>query len=145
MRNAFDMIAHFAPDHASQFLTHYFASHGIDEAGGGFLMSAVDFCQTRIEADATNKAQYVPILFSILQSKNFAVRFQCTNTLLSLSSSPTAIRQALLTFIQLLKSHSDNSVRLIVIDRLELMRHQYLSSMQGAMKDVLSALHDGSL
>lgn len=40
-------------------------------------------------------------------------------TLVSLSSAPTAVRAAANCFCQLLVSHSDNNVKLIVLDRLQ--------------------------
>ncbi len=40
-------------------------------------------------------------------------------TLVQLSSAPTAVRAAANCFCQLLVSHSDNNVKLIVLDRLQ--------------------------
>lgn len=43
-------------------------------------------------------------------------------TLVQLSSAPTAVRAAANCFCQLLVSHSDNNVKLIVLDRLQVRR-----------------------
>ncbi|KEG06517.1 putative coatomer beta subunit [Trypanosoma grayi] len=143
-RNAFDMLVETAPERAVRFLTHFRESTDMADAGAAFQMSVVDFARQMIRANPYDKAKYVAILFNILQSKNPAVRYQCASTLLSLSSSPTAIRQAALTFIDLLKTHADNSVRLIVVDQLDAMRMRFSDILQDSLLDVVSALVNGS-
>ncbi|ORC88944.1 putative coatomer beta subunit [Trypanosoma theileri] len=143
-RNAFDMLVECAPERAVRFLTMFRETTDMAEAGAAFQVSVVDFARQMIRANPYDKAKYVAILFNILQSKNPAVRFQCASTLLNLSSSPTAIRQAALTFIDLLKTHSDNSVRLIVIDKLDGMRARFSEVLQDSLLDVVSALANGS-
>lgn len=145
LRNAFDMLAAFAPERAARFLSDFRDTNDMSEAGGCFLMSVVDFCRQMIRENPYDKAKYVPVLFSVLQTKSPAVRYQCATTLLSLSSSPTAIRQATITFIDLLKSHSDNSVRLIVVEQLDSMRGRFLEVLQDSLMDVLSALQNGTM
>ena len=49
-------------------------------------------------------------------------RYECAVTLVQLSSAPTAVRAAANCFCQLLVSHSDNNVKLIVLDRLQVRR-----------------------
>ncbi|KAF5215831.1 hypothetical protein ECC02_011440 [Trypanosoma cruzi] len=139
-RNAFDMLVECAPERAVRFLTGFRESTNMADAGAAFQMSVVDFARQMIRANPYDKAKYVAILFNVLQSKNPAVRYQCASTLLSLSSSPTAIRQAALTFIDLLKTHSDNSVRLIVVDQLDGMRMRFGDILQESLLDVMSVL-----
>ncbi|EPY32438.1 coatomer beta subunit [Strigomonas culicis] len=143
-RNGFDMLAKCVPDRAAHFLSVFRESSDLVESGSVFLLSVVDFCQQAIRLNPYDRARYVPILFAVLQSKNPAVRFQCAATLLTLSSSPTALREATLTFVDILKTHSDNSVRLIVIEKLDEMRKRYLSVLQSAMLDILSTLPNSS-
>ncbi|KPA75235.1 putative coatomer beta subunit [Leptomonas pyrrhocoris] len=144
-RNGLDFLAAFAPERAASYLSDFRDSHNLASVEGPFLMSVVDFCQQMIRANPYEKARYVPVLLSVLQSKSAAVRFQCATTLLSLSSSPTAIRQATLTYVDLIKSHSDNSVRLIVVEQLNQMRGPYLHVLQDSLLDILSVLQDGTM
>lgn len=144
-RNGLDFLAAFAPERAASYLSDFRDSHNLSSVDGPFLMSVVDFCQQMIRANPYEKARYVPVLFSVLQSKSAAVRFQCATTLLSLSSSPTAIRQATLTYVDLIKSHSDNSVRLIVVEQLNQMRGPFLHVLQDSLLDILSVLQDGTM
>lgn len=65
------------------------------------------------------KGKYIKIILALLQSRSTAVMYECAVTLVSLSSAPTAVRAAANCFCQLLVSHSDNNVKLIVLDRLQ--------------------------
>lgn len=142
-RNAFDMLADVAPERAAVFLAEYCEENDLVEAGSAFLMSVVNFCRQRIRASGMEKGRYVPVLFAVLQSPDSAVRYQCASTLLSLSSSPTAITQATLTYIDILRTHTDNTVRLIVLEQLINMKEKYSDVMQESMQDILSVLHQG--
>lgn len=68
---------------------------------------------------ACNFGCYVPCPPPRAQSRSTAVVYECAVTLVSLSSAPTAVRAAANCFCQLLVSQSDNNVRLIVLDRLQ--------------------------
>ena len=65
------------------------------------------------------KGKYIKIILSLLQSTSSAVVYECAVTLVSLSQAPTAIRAAANCYCQLLVSQSDNNVKLIVLDRLQ--------------------------
>lgn len=65
------------------------------------------------------KGKYIKIILALLQSRSTAVMYECAVTLVSLSGAPTAVRAAANCFCQLLVSHSDNNVKLIVLDRLQ--------------------------
>nr|CCC89365.1 putative coatomer beta subunit [Trypanosoma congolense IL3000] len=143
-RNGFDMLVECAPERAVRFLTKLRSSKYMESVGPALQMSIVDFARHMIRSNPCDKGKYVTILFSILQSSNPAVRYQCASTLLSLSSSPTAIRQAALTFIDLLKTHTDSSVRLIVVDQLDAMRGRFSNILQDSLLDIMSALGNGT-
>eukprot|EP00796_Vickermania_ingenoplastis_P011750 gene11750-8080_t len=140
-RNAFDMLAKAAPDRAALFLAEFCEENIMSESGSAFLMSVVDFAGRRIRESPLEKARYVPVLFAVLQSSDPAVRYQCAYTLLNLSASPTAITQAALTYIDILRTHTDNTVRFIVLGQLERMKTQYGEVLQESLPDVLSVLH----
>ena len=65
------------------------------------------------------KGKYIKIILSLLQSTSSAVVYECAVTLVGLSQAPTAIRAAANCYCQLLVSQSDNNVKLIVLDRLQ--------------------------
>ena len=57
-----------------------------------------------------------------------------------MSSAPTAIRAAANCYTQLLATHSDNNVKLIVLDRLAELKQAHREVMQEVVMDVLRAL-----
>ena len=67
----------------------------------------------------SEKGKYIKIILALLQSTSTAVVYECAVTLVSLSQAPTAIRAAANCYCQLLVSQSDNNVKLIVLDRLQ--------------------------
>ena len=76
---------------------------------------AVQVCRTH----PGEKGKYIKIILALLQSVSTAVVYECAVTLVSLSQAPTAIRAAANCYCQLLVSQSDNNVKLIVLDRLQ--------------------------
>ena len=65
------------------------------------------------------------------------VMYECAVTLVSLSSAPTAVRAAANCFCQLLVSHSDNNVKLIVLDRLQVGTARLLPALMVVLPAVL--------
>ncbi len=74
------------------------------------------------------KGKYIKIILSLLQSTSSAVVYECAVTLVSLSQAPTAIRAAANCYCQLLVSQSDNNVKLIVLDRLQVSHAYFLAN-----------------
>lgn len=81
----------------------------------GLAWPGLQVCRAHPE----QKGKYIKIILALLQSRSTAVVYECAVTLVSLSSAPTAVRAAANCFCQLLVSQSDNNVRLIVLDRLQ--------------------------
>eukprot|EP00760_Papus_ankaliazontas_P003619 PhM_4_TR11635/c0_g1_i1/m.20320/K17301/COPB1, SEC26; coatomer subunit beta len=140
-RNGFVMLFHCAPQRAISFLRK--TADSIEPASGSnesFNLALVDLLKQLIIRDPQDKSQYVRIIFSLLQSKSPALLFQCASTLLSLSSSPTALRQAVQTFTQLLNTYSDNNVKLIILDRITALRQSFPGVLQENLVDLLRGL-----
>lgn len=144
-RNAFNMLFQCSQERAVRFLAAFRESNDMSQAGDVFQLSIVDFVKHMIQANPYDKAKYVPILFAVLQSKNPSVLFQCATTLLTLSTSPTAIRHAANTFVYLLTTHSDNNVRLIVLERLNDMKALFGEVLQESLMDILRGLATGNV
>lgn len=83
------------------------------------LYAAAQVCRV----NPGEKGKYIKIILALLQSVSTAVVYECAVTLVSLSQAPTAIRAAANCYCQLLVSQSDNNVKLIVLDRLQVLLH----------------------
>lgn len=90
------------------------------------LQLVVKVCQNKPE----EKGKYLKILLSLLQSKHPGVVYECAVALVSLSQAPTAIRAAANCFCELLVTHSDNNVKLIVLERIEELKEKHRDVMQ---------------
>lgn len=144
-RNAFNMLFQCSQERAVRYLTAFRENEDMAQAGDVFQLAVVDLIKQLIQQNPFEKAKYVPIIFAVLQSKSPSVLYQCATTLVTLSSSPTAIKHAVNTFIHLLTTHSDNNVRLIVIERLVEMKERFGDLLQESLMDILRALTTGTV
>lgn len=69
--------------------------------------------------DALQRARFLKVVYSLLESPSAAVRYEAANTLAALSSRPTAVRAAANTYVDIVVTEPDNSIKLIVLGRLE--------------------------
>lgn len=144
-RNAFNMLFSCSQERAIRYLEQFRETQDLSQAGDVFHLAVVDVVKQLIQTNPAERGKYIPLIFSILQSKSPAVQYQCACTLLALSSSPTAIKHAAATFIQVLTMHSDNNVRLIVLDRLDEMKEKFRSILQESLMELLRSLATGTI
>jgi coatomer subunit beta len=83
---------------------------------------------------------YLRAVFSLLNSSSNTVSFEAANTLLSLSSAPSAVRAAVQTLCQLLVVDSDNNVKLIILNKLENLKVRHERVLQEKLMDLLRVL-----
>lgn len=142
-RNLFDMLAHFSPERAAAYLNEFIEAHesSLGNVGSAFLHSVVSFCRQQLRTSTTERMRYAAILFAVLQSRDASVMYACASTLLTLTHSPAAITQAIRTYVDVLQSQSDNTVRLIVVEQLHLIKEQHRAVLEASLPDILSVLH----
>jgi len=116
-RNAFLMLFNEQEDLAIEFLAHHLAD--VPSYGDGFALLVLELTRRVCRRDPTQKSRFVRVLFQMLSSSSPAVSYEASWTLVSLSSAPTAIRAAALTYTNLLNGQNDNNVQMIVLERLE--------------------------
>jgi coatomer subunit beta len=100
----------------------------------------LELARRTCKADPNKKARFVKTLFQLLQSESSAVVFESSWTLTSLSSAPTAIRAVAAAYCQLLQMDSDNSTKLLVLEKLSGLEHSHPKLVQESLMDVLRAL-----
>jgi coatomer subunit beta len=137
-RHAFLMLMNSAPARAVAYLMQH--RDEIGQSGEVLQLAVVEQVKQLIASNPFDRPKYIPIVFAALQSRNPSVLFQCASTLLALSSSPTAIKSATQTLVNLLTTHTDNNVRLIVLERLAEIKRRSRTVLEGALLDVLRAL-----
>eukprot|EP00568_Trieres_chinensis_P012082 CAMPEP_0183297430 /NCGR_PEP_ID=MMETSP0160_2-20130417/4732_1 /TAXON_ID=2839 ORGANISM="Odontella Sinensis, Strain Grunow 1884" /NCGR_SAMPLE_ID=MMETSP0160_2 /ASSEMBLY_ACC=CAM_ASM_000250 /LENGTH=976 /DNA_ID=CAMNT_0025459255 /DNA_START=33 /DNA_END=2963 /DNA_ORIENTATION=- len=137
-RNAFLMLFNTNEDLAIQFLAKNMDDVG--KYGDGFALLVLDLTRRVCRKDPQQKSRFVRVLFQMLGSGSAAVSYEAAWTLVSLSSSPTAIRAAAVTYTNLLNSQNDNNVKLIVLERLEGLKKNHPKVVQELLMDILRAL-----
>jgi len=142
-RNAFLCLFHMDHRRATSFLVDNWDQ--IDKFGDGFQLVVLELARKVCKANPNEKSRFVRIIYQLLQSEDPAVSFEAASTLCSLSSAPTAIRAAASCFCQLVVSHSDNNVKLIMLERIASLKKHHLKVLQELIMDVLRALASPNL
>jgi coatomer subunit beta len=139
-RNAFLMLFNEQEELAIEFLAHHLAD--VPSYGDGFALLVLELTRRVCRRDPTQKSRFVRVLFQMLSSTSAAVSYEAAWTLVSLSSAPTAVRAAALTYTTLLNGHqNDNNVKMIVLERLEGLKQKgHAKILQELLMDVLRAL-----
>ena len=137
-RNAFRLLSDHAADRAIEWL------EGQLDSMGGFpdilQLAIVQFIRKLCKQQPEQRRRFLRPLWSLLQSSSLAVQFESAATLVSLTSASTTINAAASTFIQLLCKHSDNNVKMIVLDKLEAIKAKHPKVMEELVLDILRGL-----
>ncbi|CAM8986370.1 unnamed protein product [Rhodiola kirilowii] len=142
-RNAFLMLFNCDQERAICYL--FSNIDRISDWGDQLQMVVLELIRKVCRTNKSEKGKYIKIIISLLNAQSTAVVYECANTLVSLSSAPTAIRAAANTYSQLLLSQSDNNVKLIVLDRLNELKASHKEIMVEMIMDVLRALSSPNL
>lgn len=137
-RNAFMMLTEHAQDRAVKYLREHVDQ--ISNWGDLLQMAVLDLIMKVCRSKPAEKGKYLKIIISLLQSKHSAVVYECAVALVQLSQAPTAIRAAANCLCDLLVSHTDNNVKLILLDRIFELKERHRDVMQEVLMDILRAL-----
>lgn len=138
-RNAFIMLFECSQDRAIRYLRT--AIDGIASSGDIFQLALLDLIRKVAKSHPAEKASYLRVISTLMESKSSSVLYQCALTFVSLSSSPAVIRAATNCYTRLLTQSSDNNVKLIVLDRLNELKQKFPQVMQESMMDMLRAFN----
>ncbi|KAG2433993.1 hypothetical protein HYH02_012454 [Chlamydomonas schloesseri] len=142
-RNCLAMLTNHATDRAIRYLLD--SADQLGNWGDLLQLSALDLIRKACRTSPAEKGKFIKTILVLLQSPSPAVMYECAVTLTSLSSAPSAVRAAANCFCTLLASHSDNNVKLIVLDRLQELKEKHREVMTEVVMDTLRALSSPSL
>ena len=137
-RNAFLMLFNQDEDLAIEFLAVNMDDVG--KYGDGFALLVLELTRRVCRRDPNQKSRFVRVLLEMLSSNSPAVSYEAAWTLVSLSSAPTAVRAAAVTYTNLLNSQNDNNVKMIVLERLEELKKNHSKILQELLMDMMRAL-----
>jgi coatomer subunit beta len=146
-RNAFLALFHCDQARAIRYLATIIEQ--LPSMGESFQMVFLEVVRKVLITKTANSNQnliararpfYLRAVFSLLNSNSNTVSFEAASALLSLSSAPSAVRAAVSTLCQLLVIDSDNNVKLIILNKLDSLKHRHEKILQEKLMDLLRVL-----
>merc|ERR1719478_546634 len=142
-RNALLMLLHCDLDRATKYLLS--VQDQVPNMGDILQLAVLELVRKACRANPVHKGRFLRIIFNLAQSSSMAVSYDCASSLVSLSSLPAAINEAISAYVTLLTEQSDNNVKLIVLDRLQELQKHHRQVMETMVMDILRALNCPSL
>lgn len=144
-RNAFMMLIHVDRERALDYLTTCIDQ--VNEFNDILQLVIVELVYKVCYSNPGERSRFIRCIYNLLQSSSPAVRYEAAGTLVTLSSTPTAVKAAAQCYIDLIVRESDNNVKLIVLDRLitlkEIPAHEKV--LQDLVMDILRVLSSPDL
>jgi coatomer subunit beta len=142
-RNAFIMLVNCMPERAVEYVGGMLDD--VEALPEVLQFIVVELVRKLVRQQPAMRGKYIRVIFGLLRASSPAVRFEAAAALLQLSSAPSAVRAAATAFIDVLCTESDNNVKLIVLDRLDVIKQRHPKVMQDLLLDVLRALASPSI
>ena len=78
-------------------------------------------------------------------SKSASVLLECADTIVQLTTAPTAIKIAIQSYLSLLQEQNDNNVKVIVLMKIMHLKKRYSKLLQEYMNDILNIIREDSV
>mmetsp|Transcript_18225 Transcript_18225/g.50264 ORF Transcript_18225/g.50264 Transcript_18225/m.50264 type:complete len:959 (-) Transcript_18225:211-3087(-) len=137
-RNAFVMLCNCEQERAMRYLVSVIDQ--ISGMGDIIQLNMLELIRKVCRQDPFQKSKYIRAVFNLQSSASNSVAFECASTLVSLSSAQTAVKTAVQAYCQLLSTHSDNNVKLIVLDKLSDLQKKHPDVLKGLIMDIIRGL-----
>lgn len=137
-RNAFLMLFNTNQGMAIQFMLENLDK--ITTYGDGFQILALELIRRACKDDPSYSPRFVKILLYLLNNMSNTVAFEAASTLIMLSSGTSNVQSAVETMIQIMISETDNNVKLIVLNRIDVLKNHYQRTLQGLALEILRGL-----
>jgi len=140
-RNAFIMLIHTDQQRALTYLQSCIDE--ISTFGDILQLVIVELIYKVCQAKPTERAKFIRTVYNLLGSSSASVRYEAAGTLVTLSSTPTAVKAAAKCYVELIVHESDNNVKLVVLDKLVKLQKDHshdLTLQQELSMDVLRIL-----
>ncbi|EGF82244.1 hypothetical protein BATDEDRAFT_19102 [Batrachochytrium dendrobatidis JAM81] len=134
-RNAFIMLINSKPSVA----VHYFntIASQIANFDETLQLAAIELIRKDSRNPTADKGKYIQTIFTLLTASSPSVKYEAASTLVTLTSHVSAIKAAVSCYIELAIKESDNSVKLIVLDRINELREKNDRVLEDQVMDVL--------
>ncbi|EON97524.1 putative coatomer subunit beta protein [Phaeoacremonium minimum UCRPA7] len=137
-RNAFAALASIDHQKALAYLSSVF--DGIANAEELLQLVELEFIRKDAIQNSQNKARYLRLIFDLLEAGASTVVYEAASSLTALTSNPVAVKAAAAKFIELSIKEPDNNVKLIVLDRVDILRKKNDGVLDDLIMEVLRVL-----
>eukprot|EP00923_Selenidium_pygospionis_P002060 GHVN01003175.1.p1 GENE.GHVN01003175.1~~GHVN01003175.1.p1 ORF type:complete len:1009 (-),score=218.84 GHVN01003175.1:523-3549(-) len=137
-RNALLMLLHCDHEKAIEYALS--VQDVVTGLGDIFQLVILELLRKVCRQAPAQKGNLLRIVINLVDSCSPAVAYEGAATLVSLSTSPVAVKAAINAYVTLLVSQADNNVRLIVLDRLIEVMGLHKSLMEGFAMDIMRGL-----
>lgn len=84
-------------------------------------------------------------IFTLSNSKSSSVLLECADSIVQLTTAPSAIKIAIQSYLSLLQDQNDNNVKLIVLNKIISLKKKYSKILQEFMPDILNIIREDSV
>eukprot|EP00298_Acanthocystis_sp_HF-20_P010885 c19104_g1_i1.p1 GENE.c19104_g1_i1~~c19104_g1_i1.p1 ORF type:complete len:945 (-),score=413.74 c19104_g1_i1:191-3025(-) len=142
-RNAFLMLFHCDRPRAVEYMQSVLDQ--VPSMGDGFQLVVLELFRKLCFLQPQEKSKYIKCIITLMETASDAVLFECAHTLVVVSHAPTAIRAAVTCYSKLLKSQSDNNVKLVILERLSELKKKHKAVLQEFVMEILFTIQTPSL
>ncbi|KAF7950804.1 uncharacterized protein EAE97_002356 [Botrytis byssoidea] len=137
-RNAFAALVSISHDKALEYLSSVF--DGIPNADELLQLVELEFIRKDAVQNSQNKARYLRLIFDLLEAGASTVVYEAASSLTALTNNPVAVKAAASKFIELSIKEADNNVKLIVLDKVDLLRQKNEGVLDDLTMEILRVL-----
>ncbi|TGO47915.1 hypothetical protein BOTNAR_0501g00040 [Botryotinia narcissicola] len=137
-RNAFAALVSISHDKALSYLSSVF--DGIPNADELLQLVELEFIRKDAVQNSQNKARYLRLIFDLLGAGASTVVYEAASSLTALTNNPVAVKAAASKFIELSIKEADNNVKLIVLDKVDLLRQKNEGVLDDLTMEILRVL-----
>ncbi|BFZ57659.1 coatomer subunit beta [Savitreella phatthalungensis] len=142
-RNAFVVLTILDHVKAATFLVNNFSSiTSMDEL---MQLSIIDFIRKDVLLNPQNKAQYLKLIFDLLDTPINTVAFEAASALTLISTNPAAVQAAASKIVELIVKEPDNNAKLIMLDRIDELRKTHVGLLEDFVLQCLNVLSSPDL
>ncbi|KAF2131305.1 Coatomer, beta subunit [Dothidotthia symphoricarpi CBS 119687] len=142
-RNAFAALSSISHEKALEYLSSIFDT--IPNHEELLLLAELEFIRKDAVTNPSNKARYLRLIFDLLESQVSTVMYEAAHALTTLTSNPVAVKAAASKFVELAIKEPDNNVKLIVLERVNQLRHKNEGVLDDLTMEVLRVLSSTDL
>lgn len=142
-RNAFAALVSVSHEKALEHLSTVFDA--IPNHEELLLLAELEFIRKDAIVNPSNKARYLRLIFDLLESQVSTVIYEAAHALTTLTSNPVAVKAAAGKFVELAIKEPDNNVKLIVLERVDQLRHKNEGVLDDLTMEVLRVLSSTDL